>query len=820
MKKVIGAAIILVLAVSACFAQTAVRQSGNVTPGHATKWITNGVIGDAGTAANGSLSSVGVTNNGGPGVCVNSAPITGPYSQLCLSTATTDVGKISLYAYGGATSDDIVFDINGSIFSIGDLTALNVPSWSQNILLNGDFSQWTLCPLYNCTLSQNNGSLSGQSGYPISVVVPVNVWPDGWSLSGTGYGGATSWQMRLFVPTSQTSVEAYPFRYSATTWTTAPNLGSYTEQPSVCPGPDPAFTGLTGCRNTYFDSQVAPGFVNLGMGQRTYTMSVNVRTGRRITNVANNGSGKCRYTVATTSGMTTAQSATIAGLVGTTACNGTGTITVVNGTTVDSSLSFGGSYDATNSDGLIANQPLYVAPVIYYSLGYPNWLVGQFPSLEGGYVQNSGSDGNFYVYQATSGTGTTGRPISAVANNGSGLCRVTVDSTANYSNGQTASTVTPGNPGCYSSSGITVIDATHIDLQTSTFSGSYTGGGYIGVPPVQITKGATQSDGNITWTNRGFAKGRTYDIYQGQYALNTITSSGYNIGAATATDGGSINPVGNSCAITATWKKCVVTILLPPAEYTNPGDYAWSGDNPRQLLPWVLYNGNAGIANGAAVVGGIDIIGPIGLQEVDLAELSAVPGLVSTQFRPPPKNYNVLTSLNLPDLIGYLPQTTTQKTGFFAQSRYNDQGNPSTFERRTITGTAPIVVTNGDGVSGNPTISFSQAWQAFTPSLSCGTGSLGTSTAAGRKQTVGNTVSFTLTVSIVTNSTCATSVIASIPTSLGSNIFVGRANSVSGKSLQGAVGPASPSMVIKNYDNSYPGADGETLVLTGTYEIQ
>jgi len=74
-----------------------VQQSGTVTPGHAAMWTANGVIKDAGTAANGFLTSLGVTNNGGPGVCVNSGPITGPYNAMCLNTSsTTDVSCSTL----------------------------------------------------------------------------------------------------------------------------------------------------------------------------------------------------------------------------------------------------------------------------------------------------------------------------------------------------------------------------------------------------------------------------------------------------------------------------------------------------------------------------------------------------------------------------------------------------------------------------------------------------------------------------------------------------------------------------------------------------
>lgn len=103
------------------FGQTSVRQSGAVTPGHAVRWIANGTIADAGTATQGFLTSVGVTNNGGPGICLNTAPITQAYNQLCLQASTSGNATISYNAFGGASPGGITFDINGS--SQGFLTA-------------------------------------------------------------------------------------------------------------------------------------------------------------------------------------------------------------------------------------------------------------------------------------------------------------------------------------------------------------------------------------------------------------------------------------------------------------------------------------------------------------------------------------------------------------------------------------------------------------------------------------------------------------------------------------------------------------------------
>ena len=86
------------------------KQSGHITPGHMTMWVTNGVIGDGGTAAQGNLSSVGVTASG-PAICQNSAVTTVAYNQICLGVTSTSA-TLSVTNVGGAT---------------GGLT-LNVPS--------------------------------------------------------------------------------------------------------------------------------------------------------------------------------------------------------------------------------------------------------------------------------------------------------------------------------------------------------------------------------------------------------------------------------------------------------------------------------------------------------------------------------------------------------------------------------------------------------------------------------------------------------------------------------------------------------------------
>ena len=141
------------------FAQ--VRQSGNVTGGHVAQWTTSGVIQDGGTATNGSLTAVGITNTGTP-FCINDALTTSAsgYHQICFGANSLGGGLLSYNAYGGASSLPFQVNINGSTTTLGTGTVgsgtLGQLPW-YNATGNGIVG--------NANLNVSNGALTiGQAG--------------------------------------------------------------------------------------------------------------------------------------------------------------------------------------------------------------------------------------------------------------------------------------------------------------------------------------------------------------------------------------------------------------------------------------------------------------------------------------------------------------------------------------------------------------------------------------------------------------------------------------------------------------------------------
>lgn len=93
--------------------------------------------------------------------------------------------------------------------------------------------------------------------------------------------------------------------------------------------------------------------------------------------------------------------------------------------------------------------------------------------------------------------------ITGVANNGSGLVRLTVASTSTFSTGQKK--IVAGVTGTTEANGrwtITVVDGAHIDLQGSTFTNAWVSGGTIGggVDEIQVSSGLLLSGDTLTAT--------------------------------------------------------------------------------------------------------------------------------------------------------------------------------------------------------------------------------------------------------------------------------------------------------------------------------
>lgn len=123
--KFILSILALLLTLPALAAGT-VQQSGNVTTGHSVMWTTNGVVQDGGPATAGNLTELGITKNGGLALCINSAPISQPYNELCLGVGTSAAATLSLQNYGGATAQPLRFVINGQSYDFPFTTNGNV----------------------------------------------------------------------------------------------------------------------------------------------------------------------------------------------------------------------------------------------------------------------------------------------------------------------------------------------------------------------------------------------------------------------------------------------------------------------------------------------------------------------------------------------------------------------------------------------------------------------------------------------------------------------------------------------------------------------
>lgn len=114
-----------------------VLQSGSVTPGSVSYWVSNGVVGGGVSASDSPITSFGVTSNTTAGICVSSGRSTAAgRQQLCLGAPLASAGVISLQNYGTATAQDLTFVINGTTVTIPTGGGGVVPSLTLPVVAN------------------------------------------------------------------------------------------------------------------------------------------------------------------------------------------------------------------------------------------------------------------------------------------------------------------------------------------------------------------------------------------------------------------------------------------------------------------------------------------------------------------------------------------------------------------------------------------------------------------------------------------------------------------------------------------------------------
>lgn len=114
------------------------------------------------------------------------------------------------------------------------------------------------------------------------------------------------------------------------------------------------------------------------------------------------------------------------------------------------------------------------------------------------------------------------------------------------------------------------------------------------------------------------------------------------------------------------------------------------------------------------------------------------------------------------------------------------------------------------------------AWTSYSPTIAAGGGTLTTATATGAYTTNGKTVHFRARAVITTNGTGATSVIVGLPATAAATVMstpiFGHTVVPSNISIIGVIASGGTTVAIYDYAGTYPGGDGTSMTVAGTYE--
>ncbi len=109
----------------------------------------------------------------------------------------------------------------------------------------------------------------------------------------------------------------------------------------------------------------------------------------------------------------------------------------------------------------------------------------------------------------------------------------------------------------------------------------------------------------------------------------------------------------------------------------------------------------------------------------------------------------------------------------------------------------------------------------WTPVVTAASGTITAYTASGSYTKVGRQVHATIQIAITNNGTGAGSVNATLPFTAAAPYFTGCGREIAstGKALQGLIAGSTASVLIYNYDNSYPGGTGFTIIMAVSYYV-
>ncbi len=131
-----------------------------------------------------------------------------------------------------------------------------------------------------------------------------------------------------------------------------------------------------------------------------------------------------------------------------------------------------------------------------------------------------------------------------------------------------------------------------------------------------------------------------------------------------------------------------------------------------------------------------------------------------------------------------------------------------------VSGTLPVA-NGGTGDTGT-------AWSTYTPTITAFSGTFTTVTASGRYKQLGKTVFISITITTTNVGTAGGTINATLPFAAVTgpiSVLSGSETSLTGKACRGIILSASSTASIAYYDNSFPGANGNIIAISGVYEI-